>query len=284
MDVSTGYFDTLGLPLVRGRAPRGTAAERARTEVLVNDPFVARFLGHRDPVGTHLTLTSARAPDAAPIDAVVVGVAPLIRQRMPAVAQNTVPGPAPVVYVPVTASAPATLTLIARRRGQADIVPAMRAAVAALDASIPLYRVRTLRRAIDDTDWAARVSERLAITLTVLCLMMAGIGLYAVTAYRVSLRAEELGVRRALGAGGTHLAWLVLRGVRSPVAAGLALGIGGALAWDRAFSSGRPAVVLADPRVLALVVTVVLLITVAACVGPVRRAMAVDPAATLRRG
>ncbi|MGE0464804.1 MAG: FtsX-like permease family protein [Vicinamibacterales bacterium] len=114
--------------------------------------------------------------------------------------------------------------------------------------------------------------------------MLTTVGLYAVTARAVSLRQHELGIRMAFGATPARIARLVVAGVRLPLLLGLGLGLAGAMAWDRAFPSGQPRLRASDPRILAIVGLVLVLVAVVACYRPARRAARLAPAEELRQG
>jgi ABC-type antimicrobial peptide transport system permease subunit len=112
--------------------------------------------------------------------------------------------------------------------------------------------------------------------------MLATVGLYAVTSQTVSRRAKEIAVRMALGARASQVIRSVVAGVGAPLAAGFLIGVGGMMAWDRAFSTGRAGVSAASPAAIAIVAAIVALITVVACFIPARRATRLDPVAALR--
>ena len=152
----------------------------------------------------------------------------------------------------------------------------------AVDSNVPLYRMRTLERAVDDAQWNRTVSAYLAGTVCLLSVLLAIVGLYAVTAQRITLRTQEIGLRMALGAKPTQLVRLVLAGLRVPLLLGLVLGTFGAVAWDRAFSSGsRDLYASAPETVLTIAVLLTAIITVS-CFIPIRRAVRMNPVTALR--
>jgi ABC-type multidrug transport system fused ATPase/permease subunit len=147
----------------------------------------------------------------------------------------------------------------------------------ALDDGVPLFRMRTLSQAVLDARWNSRVSARLAETVSLLAILLATIGLYAVTAHGVALRTREIGLRMALGARPWQVVQVVLRAVRVPLVLGFALAVIGSMLWDRAFSVGVADARAADPRLLLVVTAAVATITVVACFVPARRASADGP-------
>ena len=127
-----------------------------------------------------------------------------------------------------------------------------------------------------------RVSSGLIRFLTLAALALSIVGLYAVTAHSVNQRAPELGVRIALGARPRALRQLVVGHALWQVALGLVLGVLGTLAWDAVFFSGRVDRRFASPEIVAPVALVLIVVTLLACVIPIRRATRLDPIAVLR--
>jgi putative ABC transport system permease protein len=273
--VAPGYFETLRQPMVRGRSFTELDGMSGQLNAVVNERFVDLFFADRDPIGAHISLTagvSATPPPAFTI----VGVSPIIRQR-------NIPELEPIVYFPLRSSPPATTSLIVRSsRDVATNAAKLRDSVFALDPNLPLYRVQTMAQVISETQWAARISERLARTLTFIAVLLAAVGLYAVTARGVSQRTQEIGIRMALGARAPQVVWTILKTVRLPLGVGFVLGLLGIVAWDRTFSSGRSDVRITDPGSLLIITSMVAAVTIAACFVPARRATRLDPVTALR--
>ncbi len=277
VDIGPGYFETLALPMVRGRTLTETDGGPGQANVVVNARFVEMFLDGEEALGTRIALTAPGAASGPPEWMTIVGIAPVIRQHAGG------REPAPVVYVPLASTAPATSVLMVRSAADtASLATILRDEVHAVDPNVPLYRMQTLARAVYDAGWNPRVSARLAAAVTLLSVLLATVGLYAITAHGVSLRTQEIGLRMALGARAPHLVLLVMRSVRTPLVLGFLLGMLGATAWDRAFASARPGLRLVDPTVLALVGIMVSIVTLIACFVPARRAARLDPVAALR--
>jgi ABC-type antimicrobial peptide transport system permease subunit len=152
----------------------------------------------------------------------------------------------------------------------------------AIDPNVPLYRMQTLAAAITDALWNTRVSNYLALTVTILSLILATVGLYAVTAHGVTLRTREIGVRMALGAQSFQVSRLILGSVRIPLIAGLLLGVAGALAWDRTFSSGLANEYAGDPKAMLIIAAIMAAVVALACFIPVRKATRMNPVTALR--
>jgi putative ABC transport system permease protein len=272
--VDPGYFETFGVALIKGRAIEEADGQSGAVSAVINDRLAELFFNGVDPIGQ---LISLRAPGAATARRLtIVGVSPNIRQRNNAELE-------PTVYLPLRADAQPTASLLVRStRDPGDVASVLRREALAIDSNVPLYRVQTMSQVIAEMQWAGRASIRLANTLTVIALLLATVGLYAVTAHRVSQRAQEIGVRMALGARGSQVVRTVLASIRIPLIAGFFIGVMGMLAWDRTFSSGRNGVYAADPVAIAIVAATVALITVVACFVPARRATRLDPVSALR--
>jgi ABC-type antimicrobial peptide transport system permease subunit len=129
------------------------------------------------------------------------------------------------------------------------------------------------------------LSDTIIRSIAVVALVLAIIGLYAVTGHTVERWTRELGLRIALGAKSSQIAWLVLRRVLMQLSLGLVIGIAGAIAFDRAFNapvnSGAP-IQMDDPWALTLIILSIVIVAVVACVVPIRRATTLDPVETLR--
>jgi putative ABC transport system permease protein len=277
------YFETIGARPVRGRPFVRGEGEPGRGAAIVNERFAAMFFPGADALGQRIHLADPARPGRAPANAgewlTIVGVAQNVRQR---------PGPDmgfdPVVYVPFTSDVVWSMNVLLRSDGdRAAAAAALRAHVSAIDPDLPLFDVRTVDDLLAFQNWGQRVFGTMFGVFASLALLMAAVGLYAVTAYGVSQRTREFGVRMALGAPALHVAWLVARRSSWQVAAGLLLGALGAVAISRL----TPAVVsvsrAGEPGFLAAVVVFVTVVAALACLVPARRAVRVDPVVALKK-
>ena len=151
-----------------------------------------------------------------------------------------------------------------------------------LDASLPIFRARTLSQVRDDAVWIGRVSNRLFTSLTFIAVLLSAIGLYAVTAHGVSQERQEIGIRVALGARPRQIVGRVLGRLVLRTAAGFAAGVLCTALWDWMFSTGSATVRATDLWSLAIVGAILLGIVVLAAIVPSRRASRVDPLVALR--
>jgi putative ABC transport system permease protein len=280
VNVGRQYFETLHVPLVRGRAFNATDGDTGDPAAIVNQRLVDMFFGTRDPVGRLIRVTRPGAPLANSWTR-IIGVSPTIRQLSSGI------NPDPVVYLPYRSSSSPTAAILVRGEGAPDVLaPALREALHRLDPNLPLYRVMPLQQAIDEAGWNGRMAAVLAQSIATIALFMALVGLYSVTSRAVQWWCPELALRITLGASGWSVAWIVLRRVLMQLGLGLALGLVATLAFDRLFNAplnqAAGTVRMDDAGTLVLIACSILALAVMACVVPIRRAVRVDPLVALR--
>lgn len=280
IDVAPKYFESLALGLVRGQDFSTLDGTPGRTVAIVNERFAQVFLDGADPMGTEIAVTVPNAPvSASPEWLTVIGVAPSIRQQGNGGGEQH----AAVVYRPLATSAPATSTLMIRHRVDPETAArVLRAETLAVDAGVPVYRVRTLERAVRDAQWNRHTSAVLAETVSSFSVLLAIVGLYAVTAQRVTLKTREIGLRMALGARSLQIAKVIVTVLRGPLLLGLLLGTAGSMAWDGAYSTGLAGVYASAPPTLLKIAASIVVLVVIACFIPLRRATATNPMSALR--
>jgi putative ABC transport system permease protein len=280
IEIAPHYFDTLAVPLLRGRDFTPIDGMPGHDVAIVNERFGAVYLNGADPIGIQVAVTPAAAPSTTPPRWLsIVGVAPVIRQQ----SQGGVERQSPAVYVPVAGSSSTTASLMVRHRIDPDrAATLLRAEAQAVDPNVALYRMRTLKQAVREGQWNRHTSAVLADTVTWMSVLLALVGLYAVTAQRVALKTREIGLRMALGARASHVAGVIIRGLRGPIALGVVLASAGSMVWDGTFSSGIAGVYASTPVMLLKCAAWIVACVLLACVLPLRRATATDPVAALR--
>ena len=272
--VTPDYFRVMGVPLVRGRA--FTAADRADAPpvVIVNENMARRFWPDEDPVGKRFKYGDA---DGDGPWMTIVGVVGDMRRTG---------FDAPVRYetfLPVAQDAPGRMTLVVRTAGPPlALAGAVRAAVRAIDADQPVYGVASMDQTLGTMVAERRFSMALLATFAALALVLGLVGVYGVTSYLVAQRTRELGLRIALGANPRQIVRAVVRQGMGVAAAGLAVGLLGALAAARLMAGLLYGVSAADGVTLAAVVALIAASTLLANYIPARRAAAADPLAALR--
>jgi hypothetical protein len=277
IEMAPGYLDTLDLGVLRGRDFTVRDGTDGGAVAMVNERFAEVFLGGADPMTTQVAVSPANQPlPTQPQWLTVIGVVPTIRQ----LSSGT---QSPVLYLPIAASAPVTSSLMVRHRVDPEAAAGvLRAEAHAVDPEVPLYRVRTLKQAVRDAQWNRHTSAVLADTVSFMSVLLAVVGLYAVTAQRVTLKTREIGLRMALGARSLQVGGVIIRGLRVPLLLGLLLGTAGSMAWDDVYSSGVAGVYTSAPPTLLKVAAFLALIVIVACVIPIRRAATMNPVAALR--
>jgi len=276
------YFETLGITILRGRGFDDLDGTAGHDNAIVNQRFVSMHFGSEDPLGRRIKLTpdGPSAPGApAPAWVTIVGVAPTVRQRIQ-------PGedlPDPVVYMPLRAQAPAFAILLVRaRRDPGMLTSLVREEVRAIDPDLPLFGIRTMDEDLASQRWPFRIFGAMFAIFAAIALALSAVGLYAVTAYSVSQRTQEIGVRMALGAQAAQVLWLILRRSIVQMAIGLTLGLAGAIGVGKLLSSVLFQTGGRDPLLLLSIVSLLVIVSTSACLWPARRATRLDPVAALR--
>ncbi|HEX2165498.1 MAG TPA: ADOP family duplicated permease, partial [Thermoanaerobaculia bacterium] len=256
LPVSDGFFATLEIPLVGGRGFAPSDAPGAKRVAIVNREAVRRFFGGASPLGREVTFSDA---DAQPTE--IVGVA---GDTFYDQARNGVP---PMVFTPwrqeVDALRTATFALAADGPPLALERPA-RAALARIDADLPVFAVRTQRQQIDEALLESRRLAQVAALFALLALLLASIGVYGVTAYGVVQRRPEIGIRVALGSGRRRVLWLVLREVAVALAFGVVAGVVAATLASRFLADRLYGVSPTDPSTIAVGAVLLALVALAA--------------------
>jgi putative ABC transport system permease protein len=275
--VGNAYFQTVGAPLVSGRPFAPTDGTPGQDTAIVNERFARVFLGDEDPIGTLIRISESDSQREDGPWRRIIGVAPSIRQSGGGGIE-----PDPVVYLPVKSAPPSTVAIMVRTAGDpVALIPSVREAVRQIDPSLPLYRTMTLEEAMWQQQWNGRISRVLLTGIGVIALLLASVGLYAVTAHAVRLRRKELGIRMALGARRQDVSTLVLGGAMRQIATGLVVGVGATVAFDRLFNTSTTGVRLTDALVLLPALLGIVVVGAAACLWPASSAATLDPAAVL---
>src|SRR6187399_3691088 len=142
------------------------------------------------------------------------------------------------MYLPLLAEAPANIALLVRApRDAAALTTVLREEVRAIDPDLPLFNIQTMDQVLAQQRWPFRVFGSMFAIFALIALVLAAIGLYAVTAYSVTQRTQEVGVRMALGAQAAQVMWLILRRSLVQMVIGLTLGIAGAVGVTKLLSS-----------------------------------------------
>jgi predicted permease len=270
--LSPGYFETMGIPFIEGRDFNRLDAKERASVAIVNRRFAEHFFPGKSAVGKHVGFgTGPRAK----LDIEIIGV----------VADSLYEGPREGVHRQVFIpnwgknSAAFYVRTVAASSSAYSLV---RNEVKKLDASMPVYEMKTLEAQLDETLLTDRLIALLAAGFGLLATVLASIGLYGVMAFVVARRRKEIGVRLALGAEPSGVMWLVMKEVLLLLSIGLAVGIPAAMALGRFVSAQLYGIEARDPFIA--IATMILLTMVSAAAGliPAHRASRIDPILALR--
>ena len=275
--ITPGYFETLGIPIVRGRG--FTAADGAgRPEVaMINESAARRIWNTADVVGRHIRLGSATSPMVE-----IIGVTADARYR-DLTTDLTGARVEPEVYFPFAQRSDRDLEIAVRTvDGQTLSLQTLQAAVAAADRSLPVYAVQRLADALRTQTATARLGSTLLGLFSLGALLLSAVGLYGLISYLVGLSRREIAIRLALGATSRHVMALVLRNGAALAGVGIVLGSGGAWAAGRALQSQLFQTGAVEPGAVGLVSLMLLAVTLVATLLPARLAARINPQSALR--
>src|ERR1041384_6772530 len=272
--VVPGYFHLMAIPVLAGRDFTERDDSSAAPVTIVSATTARRFWPGENPVGARIRLGDVvRGPLVE-----VVGVVGDVRYG-----SLESPEPRPMLYFPLRYTGQRVMTVLLRTAGEpAALTAAVRRELLALDPVQPVSAVRTLDEVVSTTMSPRRFNVVVLGVFAGTALLLAGIGLYGVMAYAVTQRTREIGVRLALGAEGRGVVAMVLRDSFRLVAAGVALGLAGALVLDRALASLLFQVGPHDPPSLLAASVALVLVALLGSYLPARRAARVDPLTALR--
>jgi putative ABC transport system permease protein len=275
------YFESIGLRIVRGRGFDDLDGASGHETAVINQRFAAMHFANDDPIGRRIKLTNdGPVPPGtpAPTWVTIVGISPTIRQR-----NIQEPQPDPVVYIPLRSQAPGFALLLIRAQGDpAGLTSLIREEVRAVDPDLPLFGIKTMDQQLAQARWPFRVFGSMFAIFAFIALALSAVGLYAVTAYSVAQRTQEIGVRMALGAQAAQVWWLVVRRGLVQLAVGLTIGLGGAFGVGQLLKSLLVQTGVRDPVTMVSIVVLLMAVSMGASFWPARRATRLDPVAALR--
>jgi putative ABC transport system permease protein len=268
--ISANWFDLLGLRMVKGRT--FTAGELG--VAVVNATWATESGGPDKIIGASITY---RVDGVGPLQpAIVVGVVENAYERL-AWGRDV-----PVAYVPEVGDAPADLTLYLRGPGAATAGPVLRSILASTEPTLAPTTLGTVTDLMDDfRSGELRMAQILAF-MSAVAIALAAVGLLGATGEAAGARKREFGIRLALGARPGTIAWAVMARTLAIVCAGGGVGMGVALLIMRAIAQQPQRISVLDPVLLVVTLGAMVVMALAGSLGPVRRAMRIDPVASLR--
>jgi putative ABC transport system permease protein len=273
--ISPEYFQTLGVPMLDGRAFSERDDGDAPLVAVVSRAMASKYWPGENAIGKQVQVGG---PNSKPRE--IVGIVGDVRQRDPERA------PEPLMYIPyLQDTEPWNWAMFALRTNldPASLTPAVRAAVFEIDPEQPVARIRTMNEIAGTLGAERRFNTLLLALFSGVALILAAIGTYGVMAYSVTRRTREIGVRMALGARPGDVLRMVLGQGAGLVAIAIVLGLAGAIAASRVIASQLFDTTAHDPVTLAAGAATLCAFALLACYVPARRAMKVEPLEALRR-
>jgi putative ABC transport system permease protein len=289
-EVGAGYFATMRIPLLAGRALGTNDDERSPWVAVINATMAKRYFSRENPIGKELFVSftdtgGRKVAEGRPRE--IVGV---VGDTRPFGANQTI---TPVMYVPVrqhirdypggASSTHLAKMFVVRTRGNPlALSETLRKLVAGIDRTQVVTDVQSMEQLVTEAIAPLRIFTQVFGFLSGLAIVLAAGGIYGVISYTVSRRTHEIGVRVALGAGSRDVISLVLKQGLKVTLPGILLGLAGALALTRGIGELLYGASPTDPATFLIVSLLLTAIALAACYFPARRAMKVDPVRALR--
>jgi predicted permease len=281
--VSDGYLETLGVQIVRGRWLGPDDGLEGSEVAVVNERFVELHLEGADALGRRLRFVppanNGAAADTTEAEwLTIVGVMPNIRQRALQELETD-----PVVYMPLRSNPVRGVSLMVRTSADVgSVTPLLREVMSAVQPDLPLFNILTMDQFLLEQRWPFRVFGLMFSVFAGIALILSAVGLYSVTAHSVTQRTQEIGIRVAHGAEPRQVTWLVLRRALVQLGIALPVGLAGAVGVGQLLQSLVVSTSAFDPLTLATIVSVLVVVAVAACIIPAQRAARLDPMVAFR--
>ena len=268
--VAPGYFETMQIPIVEGRALEERDADGAPRTSVINETMARKYFPDGSPIGRVIQNPHGKTT--------VVGVVADVRS------EGLAAEPKKQVYLPMHQSPSAGMTLVARTAGNPEgLASTIRRVVHGVDTQQPLYNLSTVDQLLARAVFLPRLSTQLLASFALAALMLAALGIYGVLSYSVSQRTREIGLRMALGAGAAQTMQLIVLDSLGFLLAGIAAGLIAAVLLARTLARILYGVGPFDLPSFALAAAMLLAIGLVASLVPARRATRVEPVIALRQ-
>jgi putative ABC transport system permease protein len=270
--VTPEYFETLKIPLLKGRYFTDQDTREGRPVAIIDESLARLYFPDEDPIGKRVEFQPGK-----PIWRDIVGVVGSVKHKGLDVDFKE------KLYYPHAQVSPPTMFLAIRvANDPMSVAAAVRDAVREVDGDQPVYKIMTMEQLVGDSLTQRRLSVVLLGSFAVVALILAAVGLYGVISYSVAQRTHEIGLRMALGAPQNDIFRMVVGQGMLLTLIGTGLGLAGAFALTRVMANLLFGITATDPATFALVPIVLAGVALGACVVPARRAMRVDPMVALR--
>jgi putative ABC transport system permease protein len=274
--VSSDYFHAMNIPVVQGRTFTERDAEGAPLVMIINQAMARRDFPNINPIGKRINL-GGNNPQGQPVWWEIVGVAANVRSL------ELREEATPEFYLSALQDTFAGMSIVVRTAAEpASLGPAVRRIVAEVDKSAPVSEVRTMEHIVDESVTQPRFNLFLLGLFGGIALLLSAAGIYGVTAYSVTQRTHEFGIRIALGAQVGDVLKMVLGQGMLLIVIGIAVGLLASFALTRLMKSLLFEVSVTDPLTFAAITLLLSLVALVACYIPARRATKVDPLVALR--
>jgi putative ABC transport system permease protein len=266
------YFQTMGIPLVRGRVFTERDNDRAPKVIVINQTMVRRYFGNDDPIGKRIILGWGK-----PMWREIIGVVGDVKYG--GLSEN----PGDEFYIPIDQTPLSWMTLVIRTSGNPSaLASSLRNTVWSVDKDVPVSNLKTMEERLGESVAQPRFRTILLGIFAGFALLLATIGIYGVVSYWVAQRYHDFGIRMALGAEARNVIGLVLWQSLKLLAVGAGIGLVGAVSLTRLMSSLLYGVKPGDPPTFFAVFAVLFGVALLASYIPARRATKVDPMVALR--
>ncbi len=271
--VDAGYFQTMGIPLLRGRNFSAPELREAKRVILINEALARKYFPNEDPIGQRLDVSMFETP----VITEIVGVVGNVRY------DSLIEEAPPAVYFPHPELAYPFMTFVLRTDGDpAAIAPAVQREIRALDPNQPISDVRTMEQVMSEAVSRSRFNTLLLALFAGLATLLSAVGIFGVMNYSVALRTREIGLRLAIGAQPRQVLLLILKQGLLLTVIGLGLGLIASFALTRLLSGLLFGVAAVDATTFTTISLLLVAVSMLACYLPARRAMRIDPMLALR--
>ena len=271
--VDAGYFQTMNIPLLRGRNFSDLELREAKRVILINEALARKHFPNEDPIGQRLDVAMFEKP----VITEIIGVVGNVRY------DSLIDEAPPAVYFPHPELPYPFMSFALRTDGDpALLAPAVQREIRALDPNQPVGDVRTMNQVMSEAVSRSRFNTLLLGLFAGLATLLSAVGIFGVMNYSVSLRTRELGLRLAIGAQPRQVLLLVLKQGLMLTIAGVVIGLLAAFALTRLLSGLLFGVEAVDATTFATISLLLVVISLLACYLPARRAMRIDPMMALR--
>jgi putative ABC transport system permease protein len=269
----SGYFQSMGIPLLRGRNFSDAEQREPRHVILINEALARAYFAEEDPIGQRLDVKMFEKPTPAEI----IGVVGNVRY------DSLIDESPPAVYFPHPDLTYPFMTLVIRTDGEPSaIAPAVQREIRSLEPNQPVSDVRTMNQVMSEWVARSRFNTLLLGLFAGLATLLSAVGIFGVMNYSVALRTREIGLRLAVGAQPRQVLLLILKQGFWLTIVGVILGLAAAFALTRLLSGLLFGVAAIDTTTFATISLLLVIVSLFACYLPARRAMRIDPLRALR--